>query len=130
MFSKACEYGIKAVLYIAIQSQSGKRIGMKGIATGINSPEAFLFEDTTGAKISFLRQGSILTFQMELKKSEPKGNYRLTGDASTQNWNGNVLLPTVECGKWSMKLDSAFIPPVPKADSIKKERWRYNNDYL
>lgn len=41
MFSKACEYGIKAVLYIAIQSQSGKRIGIKGIATGINSPEAF-----------------------------------------------------------------------------------------
>lgn len=87
----------------------------------INSPEAFLFEDTTSAKISFLRQGSILTFQMELKKSEPKGNYRLTGDASTQNWNGNVLLPTAEWGKWSMKLDSAFIPPVPKADSIKKE---------
>jgi len=41
MFSKACEYGIKASLHIAHQSLSGRRVGVKDIAKAINSPEAF-----------------------------------------------------------------------------------------
>lgn len=41
MFSKACEYGIKASLYIAMQSLEGKRVGLTKIAKEINSPEAF-----------------------------------------------------------------------------------------
>jgi len=41
MFSKACEYGIKATLYIARQSQLEKRASLKEIAGAINSPEAF-----------------------------------------------------------------------------------------
>src|SRR5690554_4213858 len=41
MFSKACEYGLKAVLYIATQSLKDKRVKMGGIAKNIDSPEAF-----------------------------------------------------------------------------------------
>ena len=41
MFSKACEYGIRAVLYIAEQSEQGVRIPIKEIAKAIDSPEAF-----------------------------------------------------------------------------------------
>lgn len=41
MFSKACEYGIKATLYIARQSQLNERASLKEIAGAINSPEAF-----------------------------------------------------------------------------------------
>ncbi|PWH81313.1 RrF2 family transcriptional regulator [Brumimicrobium oceani] len=42
MFSKACEYGIKATLYIAEQSlHSEKKIGVKDISKAIDSPEAF-----------------------------------------------------------------------------------------
>ncbi|PKR81119.1 transcriptional regulator [Brumimicrobium salinarum] len=42
MFSKACEYGIKATLYISEQAlHSEKKIGVKDIAKEINSPEAF-----------------------------------------------------------------------------------------
>ncbi|WP_338733882.1 RrF2 family transcriptional regulator [Mangrovimonas cancribranchiae] len=41
MFSKACEYGIKAAIYIAAKSNEGKRVSLKGIAKHINSPEAF-----------------------------------------------------------------------------------------
>ena len=41
MFSKACEYGIRAVIYIAVQSNEGKRVSLKSIAKEINSPEAF-----------------------------------------------------------------------------------------
>ncbi|MEE9372823.1 MAG: Rrf2 family transcriptional regulator [Saprospiraceae bacterium] len=41
MFSKACEYGIKAVVYIAHRSQEGNRVSLKEIAKEIDSPEAF-----------------------------------------------------------------------------------------
>jgi len=42
MFSKACEYGIKATLYIAEQAlHNDEKIGVKDIAKQIESPEAF-----------------------------------------------------------------------------------------
>ncbi len=41
MFSKACEYGIRAVLHIARASHQGKRVGLKEIAKAVDSPEAF-----------------------------------------------------------------------------------------
>ncbi|SHG40777.1 transcriptional regulator, BadM/Rrf2 family [Salegentibacter echinorum] len=41
MFSKACEYGIKASTYIALQSLEMNRVSLKEIASEINSPIAF-----------------------------------------------------------------------------------------
>lgn len=41
MFSKACEYGIKATTYIALQSLQNRRVSLKEIAEEINSPVAF-----------------------------------------------------------------------------------------
>ncbi|MDX1602386.1 MAG: Rrf2 family transcriptional regulator [Salinimicrobium sediminis] len=41
MFSKACEYAIRAAIYIASESQSGRRSSLKDIAREIDSPEAF-----------------------------------------------------------------------------------------
>jgi Rrf2 family transcriptional regulator, iron-sulfur cluster assembly transcription factor len=41
MFSKTCEYGIRATIFIAFQSYQGNRIGLKEIAKKIDSPEAF-----------------------------------------------------------------------------------------
>ncbi len=41
MFSKACEYGIKASIFIAINSRDGRRVSPKEIAEEINSPQAF-----------------------------------------------------------------------------------------
>lgn len=41
MFSKACEYGIKASIFIAINSYEGKRVSPKEIAMEIDSPKAF-----------------------------------------------------------------------------------------
>ena len=87
----------------------------------INSPETFLYEDTAATKISFSRQGTTVTIQLELKKLEPKGSYRLTGESTGNVWSGNVLLPSADWGKWSMKFDSAFIAPVAKADTAKKD---------
>lgn len=41
MFSKACEYAIRAILHIAQCSLKGERVGLKDIARSIDSPEAF-----------------------------------------------------------------------------------------
>ncbi|MEP2670213.1 MAG: Rrf2 family transcriptional regulator [Cyclobacteriaceae bacterium] len=41
MFSKACEYAIRATLYISIKSVEGSRLGIKEIAKEIDSPEPF-----------------------------------------------------------------------------------------
>lgn len=41
MFSKACEYGIRATLYIAQNSSAGQRVSLKEISEKIDSPEAF-----------------------------------------------------------------------------------------
>ncbi|GJM63906.1 Rrf2 family transcriptional regulator [Persicobacter diffluens] len=41
MFSKACSYGIRALVFIASKSQQGERTGYKEIARAIESPEPF-----------------------------------------------------------------------------------------
>ncbi len=41
MFSKACEYGIKAMIYIATESLDGRRVKIGDIAENSGSPEAF-----------------------------------------------------------------------------------------
>lgn len=41
MFSKACEYGIRAVIYIVSASASGKKAGIKDICEHIKAPEPF-----------------------------------------------------------------------------------------
>jgi len=41
MFSKACEYGIRASIFIAAKSSKGIRVGIKDVAKEIDSPEPF-----------------------------------------------------------------------------------------
>ena len=41
MFSKACEYGIKAIIYIATQSLKDERVKIADIVENVGSPEAF-----------------------------------------------------------------------------------------
>lgn len=41
MFSKACQYAIKATIYIAQQTLSGQSVSVKEIAHSIGAPEAF-----------------------------------------------------------------------------------------
>lgn len=55
MFSKACEYGIRAVIYIWSQNDKGKKLGIKDICKEIDAPEFFT------AKIlqSLVKQGII-----------------------------------------------------------------------
>ena len=42
MFSKTCEYGIRAMIFIAQKSERGSKVGIKEISKGIASPEHFI----------------------------------------------------------------------------------------
>jgi Rrf2 family protein len=42
MFSKACEYAMRGMIYIAQKSRKGERLGIKEIANAIDSPEPFM----------------------------------------------------------------------------------------
>jgi len=55
MFSKACEYGIKAAVFIAVKSQQESRVSLNEIAKEINSPIAF-----TAKVLQQLRKNGII----------------------------------------------------------------------
>lgn len=42
MFSKTCEYAIRAIIFIAQQAKDGKRVGIQAISKGIDSPQYFI----------------------------------------------------------------------------------------
>jgi Rrf2 family protein len=42
MFSKACEYGIRALIFIAMKSNGGERVNTSDIVKEIDSPTAFM----------------------------------------------------------------------------------------
>lgn len=42
MFSKTCEYAIRALIFIAQRSKRGERVGIKEVAESIGSPEHFI----------------------------------------------------------------------------------------
>ena len=87
-------------------------------------PEGFVYEDTAASKAILNRQGSSITIQYEIKKREAKGIYRLSGtiNDSLRTFNGNVLLPSGDWGKWTAVFDSAYSIPPAKADSLKDLR--------
>lgn len=42
MFSKTCEYAIKALIFIAQKTNNERKVGIKDVAEGIDSPEHFI----------------------------------------------------------------------------------------
>ena len=42
MFSKTCEYALRAMLFVGQKSKDGKKAGIREIARGIDSPEYFI----------------------------------------------------------------------------------------
>jgi len=71
MFSKACEYGIRAVLFIAKQSQADLRPNIAEIAKAINSPEPFT------AKVC----QQLVRENIMLSKKGPRGGFYLEKDS-------------------------------------------------
>lgn len=60
MFSKACQYGIKAVIYVWKQSINGHKVGSKETAEYVDAPEAFtakILQDLVRKKIIGSQKG-------------------------------------------------------------------------
>lgn len=68
MFSKACEYGIRASIFVGQQSAAGRRVSLGDIAREIGSPEAFT------AKV--LQQ--LVRAQLMESRKGPAGGFELT----------------------------------------------------
>ncbi len=71
MFSKACQYGIKATIFIAVKSQEDKRVNVNEIAKEIDSPIAFtakVLQKLTKSKIINSIKGAAGGF--EIKKDQ------------------------------------------------------------
>lgn len=71
MFSKACKYGIKAMIYIAKESQKGNRVNLMQISKHIDSPQAFtakILQQLTRCKIISSTTGPQGGFEIENKK--------------------------------------------------------------
>lgn len=56
MFSKSCQYGLRATIFIAQQSALNHKVGLKAIAKAIHSPEAF-----TAKILQLLTKNKIIT---------------------------------------------------------------------
>ncbi|QQR96753.1 MAG: Rrf2 family transcriptional regulator [Sphingobacteriales bacterium] len=73
MFSKTCEYGIKATIYIAGNSLDNKKVSLKDVAKAIESPEAYtskILQELSRKEIIMTSKGPTGGFSMELKKIE------------------------------------------------------------
>ncbi|MEQ3656575.1 MAG: Rrf2 family transcriptional regulator [Dokdonia sp.] len=68
MFSKSCEYGIKALIYIANYSIKDKRVNITNVAEAIGSPTAF-----TAKILQRLVKGNIVN-----SKKGPHGGFAIT----------------------------------------------------
>jgi Rrf2 family iron-sulfur cluster assembly transcriptional regulator len=71
MFSKACEYGIRAAIYIAQQSMQNRKSGLKEIAEAIASPEAFtskILQTLVRHKVIYSEKGPSGGFAIDLQK--------------------------------------------------------------
>ena len=70
MFSKACEYGIKAIIYIATKSLDNERVKIGDIAKNTDSPEAFT------AKVL----GSLVKQNIVQSQTGPNGGFYINKD--------------------------------------------------
>lgn len=71
IFTKACEYGIRAAIYVAKKSLNQERCSMKDISREIDSPEAFtakILQKLVKAQIIRSVKGATGGFEVGLKE--------------------------------------------------------------
>ena len=116
MFSKACEYGIRASVYIAVQSMDGRRVNLQEISAEINSPEAF-----TAKILQTLVRNEII---QSLKG--PTGGFSIEPDKSTGIFLSHIVRSidgdSVYKGCGLGLKDCSEKHPCPVHDKFKKVR--------
>lgn len=86
MFSKACEYGIRATVQIALQSEKGLRIGLKEISNAIDSPEPF-----TAKILQQLAKNDII-----ISSKGPTGGYEMSSNQLSTIMLSDIV-KTLDC---------------------------------
>jgi Rrf2 family protein len=78
MFSKACEYALRATIYLAQKSSPAKKLGVEEIAEGIDAPAPF-----TAKILQQLNRAEVIQ-----STKGPHGGFFMTEDLRTQPvWN-------------------------------------------
>lgn len=70
MFSKTCEYAIRAILFVAHRSQGDEKVSIREIAKGIDSPEHFIakiLQNLTRKKLLLSLKGPHGGFYLDAK---------------------------------------------------------------
>jgi Rrf2 family protein len=80
MFSKTCEYAIRASIFIAAQSQKGERVSIQDVSSKIESPEAF----TSKILQKLVKIGVIQSLK------GPGGGFYIENDVIIGKWERNV----------------------------------------
>jgi len=68
MFSKACEYGIRAAIFIAQQSLKDQKVSLRDVAEAIESPEAYtskILQQLTRSRVINSSKGPTGGFSMD-----------------------------------------------------------------
>ncbi len=71
MFSKACEYGIRAAVFIASQSVQSRKVGLKEVAKEIDSPESYtskILQKLVKSDVIISEKGPTGGFSIEYQK--------------------------------------------------------------
>lgn len=116
VFSKACEYGIRATIYIGVQSHNNKRVSLKSITHEIDSPEAFtakILQQLVKSKIIESVKGPTGGFEIDKTKMK---NIKLKKIVETID--GTALF--TECGLGMKECSSER--PCPVHHRFKKIR--------
>lgn len=108
MFSKACEYGIKATIYIMEQSLHDRRAGLKDVAKSIESPEAYtskILQQLVRNNIIHSDKGPTGGFSIEKREVE-----KITLSSIVSAIDGNALFN--DCGLGLKKCNAKKPCPV------------------
>jgi len=114
---------IRGIYSLTIDNKPALKLRVTG---ELPNPEMKLVADSSQVNVNYTRLGTLISLQFELKRNEPKGVYRLSGYAQDDNpnlWKGNGEMPDGAWIKWSVRLDSAYVP-VAKRHTVKKDSLR------
>ena len=116
MFSKACEYGIRALIYITSKSNKGERVTITDIAREIDSPMAF-----TAKVLQKLVKGGVVQ-----SAKGPHGGFQIAEGVNTKTTLADVVeamegIPVYSGCGLGLK-ECSDLTPCPLHENFKKVR--------
>ncbi|MCC5932422.1 MAG: Rrf2 family transcriptional regulator [Cyclobacteriaceae bacterium] len=112
MFSKACEYGIRATLYVAMQSMEGQRAGLREIVDVTGTPAAYMakiLQKLVHAGILDSVRGPVGGFGISRIKIDNIRLAELVHTLEGDRFQGTCLLGKKSCGDTVCPLHNEFL---------------------